>query len=598
MLNGSPLNSGPMNASGGDVAPPAPPVEIHPPESLPTPLPPLPPVPGAPPVYGYTPAVAPAGYTYRWTLALIVGGVDVTSLLSGSVEIDREEGAAGVASFSLFYPVGEAVPVELITQAITIDYITETGGVMSQARRYTGFVTEPAWDPVSRLMRIDCSDRVQFRVEAMPLEQIDALVGGYWSVDLFEPAEGRSRWDYALERLGTRPVSLDCSREGELRVSSWYATEAPAFVFAAGSTVYQSVEVELAQLSAATNRVELEFSYRYSRLWQRNQRYSWLVPAGNFCNWRINTHDLPTIDMIESAATDGGQTMINPDYVLLPPSAPDPCFTGAPWINNFTDLLVSAAWTGARRWTQTVTETYRFALATPAGEIEGAQTVARDSASLQIEADRIEAWTDDPIKGGVSGYDDVHDEARRQAAGLCALHQARVTIIDAHRRTTVSWAVPTSQVLACDLTHTLRLEDGMRAQGKCRRVVDSFDLLSGLALTTLSIAVMRGGGVSDPLVVPARLGLAPADPGGAPIDAPTDALPSQIGGLSTSPEYDPTRDGFSGNYTAIDNDVGQEPYPRDMRATAREIPAEVRDEAALTADVLIRVGIPNDLLEL
>ncbi|POC72916.1 hypothetical protein, partial [Vibrio vulnificus] len=79
------------------------------------------------------------------------------------------------------------------------------------------------------------------------------------------------------------------------------------------------------------------------------------------------------------------------------------------------------------------------------------------------------------------------------------------TLIAAHRGTTVTWDVPTSMVLPIDLVHTLRLDDqGARAVGKCRRIVDRLDLGSGSALTTISIAVMRGGGgAADPLVPPA-----------------------------------------------------------------------------------------------
>ncbi|MFU6774850.1 hypothetical protein ACM77A_32010, partial [Pseudomonas aeruginosa] len=59
----------------------------------------------------------------------------------------------------------------------------------------------------------------------------------------------------------------------------------------------------------------------------------------------------------------------------------------------------------------------------------------------------------------------------------------------------MSWDCPTSMVMAVDLTHTLKFDDQrIKAVGKCRRVLDRFDLESGSAITTLSIAVMRGGG--------------------------------------------------------------------------------------------------------
>jgi hypothetical protein len=415
-----------------------------------------------------------------------------------------------------------------------------------------------------------------------------------WSADVFEPVKGRSRWDYALERLSTVGAALDCSATGAMRVTSYFSGT-PSFVFGPGTTLDQSVVLDPAQLGSITNRIELEFSYRYSRLWQLNQHYTWLVPAGNFCDWRVDSHELPTVDMIEDAATDAGQTMINGGFTYLPPSAADPCGTGAAWQNNFPDLLLGAGWTGARRWVQTVTETYTMVLAAPAGLVEATQVIERDSATLEIESKTIDAWTEDEITGGESGYEDVQDETRRALAVNIRLSVAFVKLVQAHRQDTLSWSLPTSMALGIDLVHTLELDDqGARAVGKCCRIVDTFDFDAGSAITKISIAVMRGGGESDPLQPPPRLGVVAIDPG----ELPTDALPSQIGGRSDSPEYDEDRDGFSGNWDTIDNDVGQEEYPRRMTATAPEIAAALRDEYSLESETVYRVRIPNDLLEL
>lgn len=575
MLNGSPLNGAPLNGAAQRAAP-------------------------APPDY------IVRGIGYRWRLRLLIGGLDLTAQLTGDVDVDREEGAAGVGGFALYIAPGTpVVPTDWIGKAVSLDYISTTAGVTTEARRYTGQIASPVWNPTTRLLSCECSDQLQQRVEAMTTAAIDSLAVGYWSADVFEPTEGRSHWDYALERLSTRPVSLDCSPAGALRVSSWYAT-APHFVFGPGTTIYQSLALDLAPLSNITNRIEIEFSYRYSRLWQRNQNYSWEHPQaggntgiGGFCNWQLGgAAETPDIEMVEGAAADNGQTVIDAEYYRVPLTVSggqnagaycDPQFA---WSNTFDTLLLGASWTGARRWVQTVTETYNLALATAAGEAEATRIVQRAGYSFEVEDAAAEAWESDPITGGTGGATDLHDETRRATAINVALRIGQTELIGAHRATLISWDVPTSMAMGVDLVHTLEINaEGVHAIGKCRRIVDRFDLTGGVAITTLTIAIMRGGGTSDPLTLPPRLG---AGASGTPSSGDGLLLPTQLG-YAGAPAYDDELDGFAGNYSA---GGGDEPYPRRLTVPADEIPASERDEAALTAEQLYRVGIPDNTLEL
>lgn len=568
MLNASPLNAVPLNGLAGAAA---------------------------------EPEYIVRGQSFVWALRLLVDGMDHTAQLTGQMTIIRQEGAAGLADFGLFIALGlPVVPPDWKGRTVTIDYITTSQYVTTEARRYTGQISIANWNPVSRVLTCECSDQLQQRVEGMTVEAIDALVGGYWSADVFEPVEGRSHWDYALERLSTRPVSLDCSPTGDLRVTSWYAVS-PHFVYGPGTTLYQTVDLQQSDLDESTNRVEIEFGYRYNRLWQLNERYVWRHPGtlgldgmAGFCQWRTDPTELPQIGMVEDAASGSGQTVLNPDYYRLPLTMADPCGTGVGWTNVYDDLLLGVTWTGARRWVQTVTETYSLTLATAAGEAEATRIVQRSSATVNVESDMAEAWTEGPIDGSGGAFD-IPNDARRNAAMVVALRMGQVEIIGAHRETTVSWQVPTSMALGVDLVHTLQVADqGVTAGGKCRRIVDSFDLGSGSAVTTISIAIMRGGGVSDPLTLPGRLGEGQIGEGeGNVFYTP---LPSQLGGRTGIPPYDDELDGFAGNYSQ--NNPNAEVFPRRLSLTAAEIPAAQRDEQLLDAAVLYRVGIPNDLLEL
>lgn len=96
MLNGGPLNSAALNSAAHSA------------------------VPGPEPII--------PGYAFTWRPIVRVGDDDVTPLLTGEIEVDREEGAAGVASFSIYLGDGPVVPTDWIGRTVTIDYATETAG--------------------------------------------------------------------------------------------------------------------------------------------------------------------------------------------------------------------------------------------------------------------------------------------------------------------------------------------------------------------------------------------------------------------------------------------------------------------------------------
>ncbi|MDY0207480.1 MAG: hypothetical protein RBR82_12785 [Pseudomonas sp.] len=611
MLNSAPINSWPLNALAGG-AEPVDPVVIDPPQ------PPESPLVGDGVYPGFPVPPPPAGHSFRWSAVAMLGGVDVSERLTGSVRVDREKGGAGIAELGLFYMPGELVQTDLADRTVTIDYITDDGFNAVQVRLFTGLVAEPRWDAPARVMQITATDNLQNKVEAMTVAQIDALTQGMWSADVFESVEGRSRWDYALERMSTRAASMDCSTLGVLRTYSWYANTTPDYIFGPDTTVYQSINVDLAQLRNVTNRVELEVAYRYPRLHDARESFAWRHPGtqnqegiSGFCNWRSVSSELPDKDMVISATEGAGLTPVSAGWYLLPPTMPDPCGTGAPWINNQVGLLLGAGWTGARRWTQSVTETYRLSLATEAGQVEGQQIISRTGTSVDVEHGDTDGWESSlnpitatqqgsapvaPPNPGYGSPGDRVDEWRRVNAIGCLMQIAHTEIIDAHSKTAVSFTVPTSMALGVDLVHTIEINDQYtRARAKCSQRVDELNFETGSALTSITLAVMRGGGVSDPLLVPARLG--GDDAGGGSGWGQQVQLASQLGGRFTSGEYDDTLDGFSGNYDAK-QDSTLESFPRRLAVTAPPISADETDEKTHELERVYRVGIPNDLLEL
>jgi len=554
----------------------------------------------------YEPVYVVRGQAFNWRLRLLVDGVDLTSQLTGVIDTDREEGAAGVGGFVLYLPPGPVVPDDWKGKPVTLDFISRNrDGVITEKRLFTGKIEMPEWDATWRLLACDCSDQLQQKVEGMPIETIDSMTGGHWSADLFEPVTGRSRWDYAQERMQSRAASLDCSPTGDVRVTDWAAAAVPHFVFGPGTTLFDSVQIDLQPLGAATNRLEIEAGYRFPRLWQHIQGFGWTHPEytntgiPGFCNWRTYTSDLPTTEMITDAITGAGLTMVGAvGGYKLPPSMANPCGDGNAWTNTFDNLWLSATASGGRRWVQQVTESYKLLLTAIGGEDEATQVIARDSGSVAIESSQADEWESSKPSSSVPDVVDLSDEVRRTAALLTLLWGGAVQLLSAHRGTTLSWQVPTDLALGVDLVHTLRLEDKALAQGKCRRIQHRIDIEGGTAITTISVAISRGGGVGDPLTVPARpdTSLPPIEGGSILVTQLGGRLNDPITGLPIPP-YDDGRLGFSGNWDVKD-DLTAEDFPRRFDVEAVEIPEIYRDERTGEVTAHYRVAIPNDLLEL
>ncbi|QMV62781.1 hypothetical protein VUJ49_22695 [Pseudomonas berkeleyensis] len=545
------------------------------------------------------------GHAFYWHLELLIGDQDRSDWLHGQPTTDRERGSAALCDFALHVPESEGSynPSEWRGKTVRLNYVsTGMDGITVSARRFTGRIITPSWDGTRRLVSCQCSDQLQQRAEALSIEQIDTLTpGAIWTQDVFSPLAGRSHWEYLQERLSTIPASVDADVYGDIRLTPWFS-DAPAWRFGPDTTLYDTASNTYADLDQLINVVELTVAVRFARLRQLNKSYYWqhLDTAGQtglpgFCVWRGNSGELPNIEMVQAAVEGSGQTIINPNWYRLPPSTPNPCGTGIPWINNFPSLLLGGSWVGARRWSQTVTETYTLRLEAPASIEDVGEVYSRDSASYEVETERSTAWESDPITDGITGHEDILDEPRRQLVIRCMLARGRVEILRAHNQTLVTWREPTSMVLGVELGQTLFIEDqGYLARARCCRIVDEFDL-SGAPVTTLTIALMRlGGEASDPLIPPAHSYEPQPEP--EPMNPIAQSLPTQMGRRPGLPEYDEELDGFSGNYDNFDPVL--DAFPRRFQLTAPEIAAELRDELKVAIAATYRVSADSDPLEL
>lgn len=583
LLNGSPLNAAPLNG-----------VEPEPGSSAAT----------------ITPVVSVV-----WGVRLMLGGVDVSDQLTGRIRIEREEGAATLADFVISLDAGPVNPASYIGQSVEI-YFRRWTGSWTEQLRFKGQVIRPQYSMQERLISCDCSDRLQDAIEALSVAEVDALTGGLWSGDVFEAPAGRSRWDYAQERMSTRPASLQRNVIGNLHVTNW-AAGTPAFVFPAGSVIDQSMDWMPVELSERVNVVELDLDYRFYRLRERHQDFVWMHPdisgpsiPGSFCLWHSDSTELPDLARITEACESAGYQAIlaGATWIELPPTGVY-CSPPVAWINNYSDLrlMLGGEWTAALRWAQPVTEQYRLRIEAPASIAQAGEVIRRDSIASESESDRQQAFEEeafdapepDATLDAIGDWVvDLRETARLQDAFAVGVSMARVQILAAHRENRLGFQLPTPDTLGVTLEHTLRVEDQVAgedivSQAKACSLIDEWDFDEGSCLTTVMLAVSQGGGADDdPVIQPAY---PPSTPAGSAASAIS--LPTQLGGEIGGPAYDEAIDGFSGNYDNY-NTPGIERHPLGMSIPPAEIPAEHRDEFAATQVATYRVAIPNDLLEL
>lgn len=550
-----------------------------------------------------------------WSARLLLNGVDASHLLAGRITTRREEGARAIADFDLQF-LGEAVnPATYQGQAVELWFRHWVGGAWVDHLVFRGKVTGPQFSLQTRVLSCECADQLNEQVELLDLATIDAITGGLWSADVFEAVEGRSRWDYASERMSTRPASLQLSLEGALQVTPW-ATSAPAWLIPAGTVLFQSVEWVPVELSDRINVVEIEADYRFSRLRERHQPFAWEHPdwAGlsiidGFCmEWRHDGTEMPDIAMVTEASQSAGyQAVINAGWDRLPPSGSGAfCTPPSSWLNEYPDLLVRAGWTSAMRWVQPVTEQYTLRVEAPTSIAQAGEVVERERLAFETENDRASSFQDaeftgpeaDAVQDALGDWVvDLREDVRLGEGMTCLLHVGRTRILGAHRGNRLVFQLPAADAMGIRLEHTLRVEDevlgrAIACQAKVAAIAHEWDLDSGSALTTVELAVSQGGGeVSDPLTVP-------------PIPASTPAgavpeliqLPSQFSGHVDSPPYDEDLLGFAGNYTNYNST--QERFERRFDIEAPEIPADHRDEYEVPQVQTYRVVVPTDLLEL
>ncbi len=452
-----------------------------------------------------------------WTARCTLDGVDVSARLTGNARVTIEEGAARLAVLTLTVPSGSVAPLDYVGKDIALDFSPVISGTPVPIRMFTGRVDTPEYDPIARLLVLNCVDDLQNRVAALDRAALDLLIGGRYSAAVQGDAD--DNWDYAQARLTTVQASLDAGAAGGLRLTAWQDT-AVWRTFTSADLLWPHASVSYPQRSSLVNEVTCEFDYRYPRL---RQRYTTLGWSGTHIDMAPNGYQYPTQQDILGAAGGSGWTVTGASFWPAPAAIPH---SSGGFIYTEDGAIDMAILHLAQRHSQTVTERYTLTVRAPEsvsanGTLPGALRGALES---EFDGGAWESALDVAPLMPTGGEQDYAPDAPRADADYAIqtlLDQAAAKIIGSHRSARVGSAVPCLPDLDVDKRVAINTGE-IIATGKVVRVEHVLDFMAGSATSEFEIACSGASGTG--IVTPTPL-TPPAAPSAA--DESQD-WPSQI----------------------------------------------------------------------
>lgn len=568
-----------------------------------------------------------------WSAKVYLKGVEVSSRLTGSISVDLEEDAAAIATFSLKPLTGLIVLTDWVRASVEIQYVkTDNANTPSEVSTshtlFKGVVDVPSYDTTTKLTQFTCTDELQKVFEDMTTAQIDSVVGGFWSDQVF--SGDTDKWSYALDRLSTQPYSLDMDVNNVLVKTAWAAKAVPDLTYNAAAIVDQSLSVDLAKSRQITNDVTIELEYAYDLFKERKVKYGWAVSPSIFSciDGVYYAHVYPSNSDIISAATQGGWVLASaPAFTPLPTSGFKTICGGQPLIfsNDHPEGVLSTSFTVVQRYNQFAKEKYTMRLSSPKSIDNLGSLKLTEAYSVSAEASEEfskafnEVITDTlsyTVYGTTSGnstkvsvdyptylplgnlqvfpgtQDIIYDVEGQLTAGSRADFEEVVSVVQNLHKTTIlnshrSNSVTFSGVLEPSLNRALTLKvdtSNVQAQGKVTQVLHEVNIEEGSAISTVTINVSKASGVGIPDVE-------------TPLDKTTEVI---------EPDVDPPATGYSvslGTYVdfipgSIEPDAGWF-----VTGTSGEFTVDLPDISGGNIDELVSevassfvVEVPEELL--
>lgn len=463
---------------------------------------------------GSSPITDPGDRAGVWGVRIFLDGADISADTIGEVVVEAEEGAARIADITWQPAPGSTLSVAgLIGRVVVVTLVDVSSGVPTNSMvLFTGKVERPVLDVENRRIHLTATDQRQKVIGSLSKDRLAALIGGYWSSVVFK--KGTTSWGYANDRLSTVPASLDLSAEGFIRLTPW-AAKAVADIAYDATRILNRPEIDIADASSMTNRVDITFGYRFPRVKAEGYRveYDLLAVGGMPFGYWVNAgHNFLVRASVEAAIKNAGGTLENITYIPLPTGA-QPLPNGGFWLPNpATDPLLCLGFTAivSFDYAQTIDENYTITvsaaesiaaigeiISTMSGSLEG---VYQDTTAVEINITlkKSDILSNPPTDQAavVADYTNaktvtLSDETNRAAAQnametLIAI--AKVDIWKAHRSHGVTYKVPLNP--AIDTDKTLSVDEGrVSAKGKVRKVRHIMSPDNGTAYSEVSLAI-------------------------------------------------------------------------------------------------------------
>lgn len=462
-----------------------------------------------------------------WGVRVEIGGSDVSADVVGEIVVEAEENAARIADLSLSLAPGTPVqPATWVGRSVRI-YLTDGAGGNAMPL-FFGVVDLPKVQLTERRLTLRCTDNRQGVIGGMTRAEITALLPGTrHSPVVFD--DGAGSLAYANDRLSTLPVAFDLSPTGALRVTPWAARTLPDLSFDFDQVLDGSLSVDVAERSALTNLVEIDFGYRFPRIKSEGYQidYDYLaLNATSFVYWVRDGNTFLQRAAVEAAIEAAGGAIVSVSWIALPTTAQViPGVGGAPagaWLPNaLTDGQFCLGFSAVVSfdYAQQTEETHQITVAcagsiaavgavrsTMSGALEG---VYDDPTAVEqnILLYRGKVTTIPPknlapvvvgLTNSVTGTLTADtNRAAAEAAMETLIAIAGTEIFASHRRNTVSASVPCNPVLDVDKTVAIDAA-GVLAKGKARRVVHRLDHAAGTAISAVDLAISSIAGIGFP----------------------------------------------------------------------------------------------------
>lgn len=428
------------------------------------------------------------------------------------IQITRVENDAAQMMCTLLLPPG---PVDLTSyegQPVILNVQTAAGIF----RRYTGRINIPDLDLLTGKLTLSCTDNRRELINARP----PLVTGiGWYSEPIFGvPKDKAQELDY---RLTTVPYTVNFNAFGVPTISSIFADSVADYTYTQ-SDIYRDERrdprVLLTPRKDIVNTINIDFEYRYQRLYRTQCVYSWGTEIN--CNFLTYGFTFTRRDNVTGAAESCGWPLVSP--VVAETSATSGwkscgfgigAYTiGFSWVelsgenvaatedvrgsdgqlhttnvvdangqqvyNTVTTSAVDhsqeycdgAQWTCAFRWAQQVAENYTISVSAPQS-INRFGVVSQDMSSGVDSQYDPSKWTDitnlarieNPPPGftkvGTSTVyyaNEIRNLGEYNNAMYTIINKARTTILKAHRGNKVVFQTPLKPLL--DLVHTVEID--------------------------------------------------------------------------------------------------------------------------------------------